>query len=446
MATAAPCASGPPSTGSSRSATTGSPTAPMPIDANVIPTWQAEMYSLMLSTSSSASAAPRAPSSAAASSLGRRARTSEYSATTKKAFRSTRTRTAMSSSAVKRWSLRRGRRARRRYFEEGRRRSSRRPDQRYQGGPASTGSARALGQPQPAHRPQREERGQPERGGKREQYLGGRAGDESAAGLEQGGHRVHARDRLDPAGEQVQRHVHRGREEDQEDRDLHERAGLDRAEAKRDAERPQSRRGVDDERQADQPGHVGAVAVDVHPADRRRGGHDGAREQRARQAGQEVARDDGGPVRGRQQQAPAEAVLEVGGHRKAGEDPAEGGGLEQHEHELECRVTSREVEVRRSADRREAAREGEEEEEREDERRQDQRRVGEDVVQVAPGDREHNPSVAMRSRHVRTSLVRRARLASTVPTAIRPRDTAKPSASASPSQPVINSERTASIR
>ena len=43
MATAAVCPSGPPSSGSSTCAIAGSPRAPMPIEAIVIPTWQAAM-------------------------------------------------------------------------------------------------------------------------------------------------------------------------------------------------------------------------------------------------------------------------------------------------------------------------------------------------------------------------------------------------------------------
>ena len=42
-ATAAVCPSGPPSSGSNRCAIAGSPSAPIPIDAIVIPTWQAAM-------------------------------------------------------------------------------------------------------------------------------------------------------------------------------------------------------------------------------------------------------------------------------------------------------------------------------------------------------------------------------------------------------------------
>ncbi len=43
IATAAVCPSGPPSAGSSRWAIVGSPSAPMPIEAIVIPIWHAAM-------------------------------------------------------------------------------------------------------------------------------------------------------------------------------------------------------------------------------------------------------------------------------------------------------------------------------------------------------------------------------------------------------------------
>ena len=43
IATAAACPSAPPSTGSSRCAIAGSPSAPIAIEAIVIPTWQAAM-------------------------------------------------------------------------------------------------------------------------------------------------------------------------------------------------------------------------------------------------------------------------------------------------------------------------------------------------------------------------------------------------------------------
>jgi hypothetical protein len=106
---------------SSRLATAASPRKPMPIEASVIPTWQVERYSSILSTSSSARSTPRAPSSFSASSLSRRARTSANSAATKKPFSATSTTTASRNRAsVTREPLSAGC-----YFEEVRRRSSR---------------------------------------------------------------------------------------------------------------------------------------------------------------------------------------------------------------------------------------------------------------------------------------------------------------------------------
>ena len=85
----------------------------MPIEAIVLPTWQVEMYSLMLSSWRSASFAPRSPCSAASSSREWRARTSEYSAITKNAFSAIRTAAAATNNQFKT--------APRGYFEEVRR-------------------------------------------------------------------------------------------------------------------------------------------------------------------------------------------------------------------------------------------------------------------------------------------------------------------------------------
>ncbi len=64
----------------------GSPIAPMPIEASVMPTWQAAMYSSIRPIWRVASLAPRTPSLDIASSRSSRERTSAYSAATKKAF------------------------------------------------------------------------------------------------------------------------------------------------------------------------------------------------------------------------------------------------------------------------------------------------------------------------------------------------------------------------
>ena len=83
MPTAAPCER-PPKTGSRIFASEGSPRNPMPIEATVIPIWQAESDSSILSSCSTTASAPLSPSSASCSILPRRLRTRANSAATKK--------------------------------------------------------------------------------------------------------------------------------------------------------------------------------------------------------------------------------------------------------------------------------------------------------------------------------------------------------------------------
>src|SRR3954466_7288282 len=90
MTTAAAWLSGPPSSGSSMWAIVGSPGAPMPSEAAVMPTWIVETDSLMSSIWWTASAAPLRPCAASCSSFALRARTSAYSAMTKNAFSASR--------------------------------------------------------------------------------------------------------------------------------------------------------------------------------------------------------------------------------------------------------------------------------------------------------------------------------------------------------------------
>ncbi len=82
-ATAAPCER-PPKTGSSSFASEGSPRKPIPIEAIVMPIWQAESDSSIWSSCSIASSAPLSPSSASCSIRPRRLRTSANSPATKK--------------------------------------------------------------------------------------------------------------------------------------------------------------------------------------------------------------------------------------------------------------------------------------------------------------------------------------------------------------------------
>ena len=81
--------SGPSSTGSNRSTSAGSPRKPIPIEAIVIPTWQADSDSSIVSICSSACAAPASPSRASVSIRPLRVRTSANSAATKSPLRST---------------------------------------------------------------------------------------------------------------------------------------------------------------------------------------------------------------------------------------------------------------------------------------------------------------------------------------------------------------------
>jgi len=249
---------------------------------------------------------------------------------------------------------------------------------------------------------------------------------------------------VDPALDQVQRHVDRRHEEDQEDRDLHRRPGLQRLEAQRHAGAPQGGGQVDQERERQQPDELRGIAVDLHAREQRGHGDHGAGEQEARDGGQRVARDDPLAPRGAEQQAPAEARLEVGRGREAGEDPAEGGRLQEDEDELEGRVARREVEARHVGDVREAAREGDEEEQREDDGRHQQRRVLERVDEVAP---QHGSGDGQEiAGHVRAILVASAREAAQNESPRTPTPTASPRQSAVPSHPVMTSERSPSMR
>ena len=74
----------PPKSGSISFASEGSPRKPIPIEAIVIPIWQAERDSSMRSSCSTTASAPASPSSTACSILPRRVRTRANSAATKK--------------------------------------------------------------------------------------------------------------------------------------------------------------------------------------------------------------------------------------------------------------------------------------------------------------------------------------------------------------------------
>ena len=184
---------------------------------------------------------------------------------------------------------------------------------------------------------------------------------------------------------------------------------------------------------------IGAAA-DLEPGQQGDHGHDGDGEHRPRQRREPVAADDPAAVRGGQHQPAREAGLEVARDGEAREDAAERRRLQQHEAVDEGRVAAVEVEARDRVDAREAARERREEEHREQQRRDDDRRVREEVVGAAPADGARDRPEAAAA-HVRTILVRSAEAAATSAISAMPPAHAKPSASASPSQPSIISER-----
>src|SRR4051812_13142316 len=296
-------------------------------------------------------------------------------------------------------------------------------------------SGGALRGPEAAERPRREEDDEPGGHGERRPRMERGAGDEPSYGLEHERDRVVVGGRVDPALEQFERHEHRCEEEDEEDGRLHDRAGLDRAEAHGDARRPEERRHVHEERERVHAHYVEPPTRDLHSRDERDDGDDRHGHDHAHRAHRDVAEQDPAPVARREHEPRGEAVLEVRGHRETGEHAAEGRRLEQHEAELKRRVARPEVEARHVADRREAAREPREEDEREDQRRQHERRVREVVVQAAPGDRAGDDD------HVRLSLPRSATEASASPTTRKPAATAKEPRIGPISQPSIISAR-----
>src|SRR5213082_1442880 len=111
----------------------------MPIEAKVIPTWQAAMYSSMWSICRRACATPDAPSFSSASRRSTRERTSAYSAATKNAFSAISAGTPRSSSASKSDAPPGAG-----YFEEGRRRPSTRTGRRLPTGPGHVNLVRAV--------------------------------------------------------------------------------------------------------------------------------------------------------------------------------------------------------------------------------------------------------------------------------------------------------------
>ena len=267
--------------------------------------------------------------------------------------------------------------------------------------------------------------------------------EEAAARLEQPRDRVDDGDGVQPAAQERERHVDGSEEENQEDRQLHHRPGLDRPQPHRNAARPEQRREVEDEPERVEGDQVDAVAPHVHVRDQRDAREDADGERPPAERRERVADHNCAPVRGRDEEPAREAVLEVARDREADEDALERRRLEQDEHELEGRVAGRVVEPGQMADLLQTAREGGEEEEREEQRGKEQGGRREDVVQDAPRDAEGNGPEAA---HVRVILPRRAPADAARESTAMATATANASASAWPFQPSMIRLRTPSSR
>ena len=242
--------------------------------------------------------------------------------------------------------------------------------------------------------------------------------------------------------QQRQRHVDRGEEEHEEHGHLHDRAGLHRPQPHRDAGGPRGGGEVDHDRERVEPEQIDAAPADLHPHGERDRGQDRDGDEPAPEGGGGVAEDDAAAVRRRQQQPPREAALEVACDPEAGEDTRERRGLDDDERELKRRVALREREARRARDPGQTPGEGGEEEEREDERGDQQRLVVREVVQAPPRDAlSDREAVHERASLPFSELAARAMATTAIVPAIP-----KPSASASPSQPITIRLRTPSIR
>src|SRR5690348_10589301 len=154
--------------------------------------------------------------------------------------------------------------------------------------------AGVLGGAKPGPRPDGEDDEQREGEPEREHDLRRLALDEAATRLEDERQRVQAGDRVDPAAQQVERHIHRREEERHEDRGLHERPGLDGSEPHRDAAGPQQSDLVEDDREAVHAEEVQAVSADLHAGGEpdtgeNDGDHRPAHERRDRVAGDDPA-------------------------------------------------------------------------------------------------------------------------------------------------------------
>ena len=132
---------------------------------------------------------------------------------------------------------------------------------------------------------------------------------------------------MDPAVQQVERHVDGGEEERHEHGCLHQRPGLDRPEPHRDAARPEKAHLVEDDREPVEPEEVDPVPAHLHARcepDRRQ---DRGEHRPADEGCEAVAEDDPGALRRGDEEPAGEAPLEVARDAEAGEDPAERGRL-----------------------------------------------------------------------------------------------------------------------
>ena len=195
------------------------------------------------------------------------------------------------------------------------------------------------------------------------------AGHQAAPGFDDRRERIDLGDRGDPALQQVSRHVDRRGHQDHEQRQLHRRRGLQRAQTGHHTGREEERGHVHHERQPHKAGEIDAVAADLHARGEGDAEDDDPNEYGADEPRDPVPRDHGGAVARREEQPACETGVEVGADREADEHPSESSRLEQHEDELE-RVVVVVPEPGEAAHRRQAAGERHVEEERERERRQ----------------------------------------------------------------------------
>ena len=183
--------------------------------------------------------------------------------------------------------------------------------------------AGGLGAPQPAEGPGPEREAEAERDRERARDVRRVARDESAAGLEDVRERIDRRHAVDPALQELERHVDGREEQDQEDGHLHQRPGLDRAKAHRDPAGPEEATEVHERREREQTHEVDSSPAEVHPGDE--GDH---REQHcddrpAEERRERVAEDDPAPAGRREHEPLRESALEVARDAEPREDAAE---------------------------------------------------------------------------------------------------------------------------